>query len=176
MHLRASGGVLPACQVITALLEMSRLPISPGRTRYAHRRLRLLYSCRSHHHILRQPSPWTLVYHHQRRACMTASSLQSPWQECHRQTTATFQPCHQSQYLACQAPQRKNTMDLILALHSPRRQSICRTLIIRLSHRTKTCHLMISCMPWSICTSSTSTPGAQYYIEKPHWTHCLGRR
>lgn len=167
MHPRASGAVLPACQVIMALLEMSRLPTSPDRTRFAHRRLRQRCSCRNHHPILRLPSPWTLVYLHQRRACMTASSLQSPWQECHRQITVTSQPCHQSRYLAYQAPQHRSIMDPVLALHSPRRRSIWRTLIIRLSHRTRTCHLMTSYMPWSICTSSTSTLGARYYIEKP---------
>lgn len=176
MHLRASGGALPACQVITALLEMSRLPISPGRTRFAHRRPRQRCSCRSHPHIPRLPSPWTLVYLRQRRACMTASSLQSPWQEYHRQIIVTSRPCHQSQYLACQARRHRNIMDLVLALHSPRRRSIWRTLIIRLSHRTRTCHLMTSYMPWLICTSSTSTLGARYYIEKPRWTHCSGRQ
>lgn len=177
MRLRASGGALPACRVITALLETSRLPISLGRTRSAHRRPRRRCSCRNHHRILRLHSPWTLVYLHQRRACMTASSLQSPWQECHRQITVTSRPCHQSQYLACQAPQRRNIMaPVLVALHSLRQRSTCHILIIRLSHRTKTCHLMISYMPWSICTSSTSTLGARYYTEKPRWIHYSGRQ
>lgn len=175
MHHRASGGALPACQVIMAPLATSRRPVSPGRTQFVHHRLRRRCSCRSRRRILQLPSLWTLVYLRRRPACMTASSLQSPWQACHRQITAISQACHQSQYPVYPVPQRRNTTAPVLALHFPRRLSTCRTLIIRPSPQTKTCHLMISYMPWSTCTSSTSTLGAQYYTEKPPWTHYLGR-